>query len=258
MTNSCLCAENSPAWLRSLGICGLAGARSFLTDLRWLEFSSWPLAPLLQRCGNPQAAPKHSRHDCLGGTEKGNVFPAAQRVPLGLPQREYQGEKSWQAAESPALAEAAGLPGSAASAGGGLSLGLGTNSSFFQRGAEPGPAAPRDRGVAAPALPGTPALPGGTGASFSPGITCSPCLGCFQTVLLGEEVNAGCRSPFAAEGRGSGRSGCVGNSRGQIPSPGAGAGRAQPTPRGGRGEPQGLAGGKARDRSCSLFSSSPP
>lgn len=65
LTNPCFCAENSPAWLPSLGICGLAGARSFRTDLWWLEFPSWPLKPLLQRCGNPQAAPKHSEHDCL-------------------------------------------------------------------------------------------------------------------------------------------------------------------------------------------------
>lgn len=107
---------------------------------------------------------------------------------------------------------------------------------------------------AAPCFPGGRLFQEGPRASFSPGIACSPRLGCFQTVLVGEEVNVGCRSPFAAEGRGSARGGCVGNSRGQIPSPGAGAGKAQPTHRGGRDEPQGLArGGKARDHSCSLF-----
>lgn len=97
---------------------------------------------------------------------------------------------------------------------------------------------------AAPCFPGGRLFQEGPRASFSPGIACSPRLGCFQTVLVGEEVNVGCRSPFAAEGRGSARGGCVGNSRGQIPSPGAGAGKAQPTHRGGRDEPQGLARGE--------------
>lgn len=96
---------------------------------------------------------------------------------------------------------------------------------------------------AAPCFPGGRLFQEGPRASFSPGIACSPRLGCFQTVLVGEEVNVGCRSPFAAEGRGSARGGCVGNSRGQIPSPGAGAEKAQPTHRGGRDEPQGLARG---------------
>lgn len=67
-------------------------------------------------------------------------------------------------------------------------------------GREPGPGAPRDRVRQPPRCPGRRLFQAGPGASSSPGTACSSRLGCFQTLLLGEEVNVGCRSPFAAEG----------------------------------------------------------
>lgn len=140
----------------------------------------------------------------------------------------------------PGPAEAAGRSGSAASAGGGLSLALSLSPGLGR--AQPAPPSRGARSRAressgtrrgGPRIPGRPALPGGTRRLLLTRYRLLSRLPCFQTALLCEEVNVGCQSPSAAEGRGSARSGGVGNSRGQIPSPGAGS--AQPTQPGGRG-----------------------
>lgn len=85
-----------------------------------------------------------------------------------------------------------------------------------------GPA--RQRG--GPRASRAPALPGGTGGLLLTRYRLLSPLGLFPDRTSRWKSKCWCRSPFAAEGRGSARSGCVGDSRGQIPSPGAGAGRA--------------------------------